>query len=489
MRPLLLILLFCGGVILSAQTSPTVVFEDLGLNLSAPVDLTHAGDGSDRLFAVQRNGLIKVIDLATNELLEGDYLDIVSRVRSGGERGLLGLAFHPDFASNGYFFVNYTSRTRGDSISNGTSVIARFQAETAGSGQVNPETEVILLTVRQPFGNHNAGDLAFGPDGYLYVPFGDGGSANDPDDYSQDSTALLGKMLRLDVDNPAAGKNYGIPADNPYLSFANVPDEVWAFGLRNPWRIAFDRSTGDLWIADVGQGAREEVSVQPATSTGGENYGWDCREGNLGFGQSSVNCDPTNNYRDPIFDYGRSSVNGGQSITGGYVYRGTQADDLLGHYLCADYESNNFFLLTPEGANGRELILQPVGDSIRSISTFGEAENGDLYAASLNGEVYHLTSNDLTVSNAQVFNEVAPPTLSPNPTSGAFMLDLPRLKTAGTVSLHVLTEDGRVVYNRLRTLAAGPHQLAHVLPAVPAGLYQVVVRYEGASFALPLVVK
>lgn len=377
----------------SAHAQPTLEWINLNITVTQPVDLTGAGDGSDRLFIVQKNGIIKIYDLTTQTLMSGNFLDISGLVRNGGERGLLGLAFHPQFATNGYFYVNYVSNGSGIP-NNGQTVISRFQTTVLGGNSASVASEAILLRIDQPFANHNAGDLAFGPDGYLYVPTGDGGGGGDPNDTGQDPQSLLGKMLRLDVDNPDPRLAYGIPNDNPFVGNAQVRDEIWALGLRNPWRIAFDRETGDLWIGDVGQGAREEVDVQPAGSAGGVNYGWDCREGNLDYsgpGSSSPNCVGGSEYQDPLFEYDRGST-GGQSLTGGFVYRGRRADDLYGYYICADYVSDRFFLLSPDEGSGRSLLRQNDAP-LNSVSTFGEDDDGELYVASLNGQVFRIASS------------------------------------------------------------------------------------------------
>ncbi|MEM6771624.1 MAG: PQQ-dependent sugar dehydrogenase, partial [Bacteroidota bacterium] len=251
-------------------------------------------------------------------------------------------------------------------------------------------SEEVILTISQPFANHNAGDLAFGPDGMLYIPTGDGGGGGDPDDTGQDPTSLLGKMLRIDVDNTSPGLPYAIPADNPFVSDATVRDEIWALGLRNPWRISFDRQTGDLWIGDVGQNAREEVNFQAAGSSGGQNYGWDCREGFIAFNSSpSAACTNGSVYTDPLFEYNHSFSQGGFSLTGGFVYRGQNADDLFGWYVCADFAISRFFLLPP-GDDGSGLVRQT--ENINDITTFGEDDQGNLYLATFGGDFIHVTT-------------------------------------------------------------------------------------------------
>lgn len=384
-------LLICGLSLLTFAThliaQPALAFVDAVSGFANPVDITGAGDGSDRLFVVQRNGEIRIIDQTTNTVVGAPFLDITGRVRSGGERGLLGLAFHPDFANNGYFYVNYTTEAR-NGLAAGTTVIARFTAAGAGS-VADPNSELQLLTVNQDFANHNGGDLAFGPDGFLYIGTGDGGSGGDPLDRAQDFTQLLGKMLRIDVDNPSGGRNYGIPATNPYQAAGDgIPDEIFATGLRNPWRIGFDRATGDLWIGDVGQVQREEVDVIPAGAAGGLNFGWDCREGNIAYtSDPSPQCGNGSVYTDPVFDYDRGST-GGKSITGGFVYRGSAAD-LQGHYVAVDYVSNRFFLYELS----TNTLSRQLPGAVSNVSTFGEDDAGELYLAELNtGTVYRVTT-------------------------------------------------------------------------------------------------
>ncbi len=267
-------------------------------------------------------------------MLPTPFLDISDRVESGSsERGLLSVAFHPDYAENGRFFVNYTNK-------DGDTVISRFQV-TADPNVADAATETILLTIPQPFPNHNGGQLQFGPDGYLYVGMGDGGAAADPQGNGQNEGTLLGAMLRLDVDGVSAEANYAVPADNPFIN-SEGRNEIWATGVRNPWRFSFDRLTGDLFIADVGQNIWEEVNFQPANSSGGENYGWDIMEGMHCFSDDA--CDSSGTVL-PIYDY--QHENGRCSITGGYVYRGQQFPALTGNYFFGDYCTGEIWALAP----------------------------------------------------------------------------------------------------------------------------------------------
>jgi glucose/arabinose dehydrogenase len=362
----------------------------LGMSLlttvSTPVDIAHAGDGSNRLFLVEKAGRIRIYDLNSSTLLPGYFLDIDAQVSDSGERGLLGLAFHPDYPSNGYFYVNYTDNA-------GDTHISRFTV-SADPNVANAGSELDILTVGQPYSNHNGGDLEFGPDGYLYIPLGDGGDGGDPGNRSQNPQELLGKLLRIDVNSSSGGNNYAIPPDNPFVGVqtpVDYRDEIWALGLRNPWRFSFDRQTGDIWIADVGQGAWEEVNFQAASSNGGENYGWRCYEGNHSYNTSG--CGPASNYDFPIFEYPHDPNTGGNSITGGYVYRGNDFPELQGWYIVADFTSDNFWLIRPDGIGGWDWHLITDVPSVNDVVTFGEDEAGEMYVADLGGQVYAISAD------------------------------------------------------------------------------------------------
>lgn len=337
-----------------------------GLNL--PVDIQNAGDGSGRLFIVEQPGTIRI--LANDQLIAVPFLDIRARVGSdASEQGLLGLAFHPQFSDNGFFYVNYTDN-------HGDTVIARF---TASDDQADPTSEKILLRVNQPYENHNGGALAFGPDGYLYIGLGDGGSGGDPQGNGQSLNTLLGKILRIDVDH---GDPYAIPADNPF------GDEIWAYGLRNPWRFSFDRATGDLWIGDVGQGDWEEIDFVPAGAPGGINFGWNRYEGFHDFETSGLQ---VGNHRPPVLEYGHGDFIGGCSVTGGVVYHGALAE-WDGVYFYGDFCSGNIWG-TVHTINGLEEAWNAtrVFATNFSISTFGQDQAGEIYLADYgNGMILRL---------------------------------------------------------------------------------------------------
>ena len=334
---------------------------------SRPVDVQHAGDGSGRVFVIEQPGRIRIVQ--DGQVLATPFLDIQERVDDGGnEQGLLGLAFHPNYEGNGFFYVNY-NRGGGDTV------IARFQV-TGDPNVADPDSEFKLMEISQPFPNHNGGGLDFGPDGYLYLGLGDGGAAGDPFGNGQSLNTLLGKVLRVDVD---AGDPYAIPSDNPFANGGGQP-EIWAYGLRNPWRISFDRATGDFFIGDVGQGVSEEIDFIPAGSPGGQNFGWDHREGAhdyAGGGPAGM--------IDPAAEYTHNE--GGCSITGGYVYRGPSLPEWQGIYIYGDYCTGIVWGLIRSGDSWQDPVLFDTGCN---ISSFGEDEAGELYLADLNGGVYRL---------------------------------------------------------------------------------------------------
>lgn len=367
-----------AGVI---PTLPAARAQDSGFTLESfasgftrPLYVTHAGDGSGRLFVVEQGGMIWV--LQDGQQLDTPFLDVSDRVSpealgSGySERGLLGLAFHPNYAENGVFFINYTDR-------NGTSVTSRFSVSADDPNVADAASEEQLLMVEQPFANHNGGHLAFGPDGYLYLALGDGGSGGDPQNNAQNLSTLLGTILRLDVNSD---EGYAIPDDNPFVAQDDARPEIWAWGLRNPWRFSFDRETGDLYIADVGQNEWEEVNFQPASSPGGENYGWNPYEGS----QIYSGLQPASEPVMPFAEYSHSGT-GGCSITGGYVYRGEAVPSLASTYLYGDWCTGTIWSATQ--GEGGAWSAQVALESGRSISSFGEDEAGELYVVDYEGEI------------------------------------------------------------------------------------------------------
>ncbi|PFG73644.1 PQQ-dependent sugar dehydrogenase [Tepidiforma thermophila] len=344
---------------------PGIVVERVAGGLQRPTFVTGAGDGSGRLFVLEKRGTIRIV--RDGAVLPEPFLDIRSRVTSSGnEQGLLGLAFHPRFAENGRFFVYYTA------ADGGANTLAEFRVSSTDPDRADPASARVLLAIPDRYSNHNGGMLAFGPDGYLYIALGDGGGAGDPLRAGQDLANPLGAILRIDVDAPpASGLAYAIPPDNPFLGREGARPEIWAYGLRNPWRFSFDRQTGDLWIADVGQNAREEVNFQPAGSPGGQNYGWSIMEGTNCYRPAS-GCDRTG-LTLPVFEYTHSD---GCSITGGYVYRGAAFPALRGAYLAADYCTGAAWAIRRQGETFRADRLP---DFPTGISSFGEDDAGELY--------------------------------------------------------------------------------------------------------------
>ena len=338
--------------------------------LVQPILVTNAGDGSNRLFVIEKNGQIRIVKDTT--LVQAPFLDLSRLVSSGGEQGLLGLAFHPGYRSNHRFYVDYTD-VFGDTI------IAEYRQSATNPDRADPSTRRVLMRIRQPFANHNGGNLAFGPDGYLYIGMGDGGSEGDPGNRSQSLSTLLGKMLRIDVDHRTGTLPYGIPRSNPFVGRPGL-DAIWSYGLRNPWRFSFDRLTGDLWIGDVGGGRFEEIDrATRASGLGrGVNYGWRVMEGRACF-DPLVGC-RTAGLQLPIATYGH---NVGCAVTGGFVYRGRSYPLLQGAYLFSDYCSGRIWSLASNGPSTQtpHLLLA----SGRSIVSFGESESGELYVADLAG--------------------------------------------------------------------------------------------------------
>jgi glucose/arabinose dehydrogenase len=346
----------------------TVSFETVVDGLKSPLAVTAAGDGSGRLFVVQQGGQIRMV--RSGSLVARPFLDISARITSGGERGLLGLAFHPDFPTDPRLFVDYTD-------AKGDTQVSSFSVDPATPDAASAASEVKLLHVAQPYANHNGGAVSFGPDGFLYVSLGDGGSGGDPHDNGQSLRTLLGKILRIDVDHQSGGQAYAIPAANPFLGSADALPEIFLYGLRNPWRLSFDRATGDLWIGDVGQNAWEEVDVARA-GTSGQNFGWNTMEANHCF-QPSSDC-PKKGLTLPVVEY---SHDAGCTVIGGNVYRGTAQAALAGGYFFGDYCSGTVWAVDPTGGGLR--VPTVVLESKASISSFGEDEAGELYATDLGG--------------------------------------------------------------------------------------------------------
>ncbi|MEP0545625.1 MAG: PQQ-dependent sugar dehydrogenase [Rhodothermales bacterium] len=470
MRPLLfaaLLLAFAAPA--SAQLSADLAFPNL--TFSSPVGVEHDPVNPDLLYVVEQRGVIRVFDNDPDVSTTSVFLDIDDRVTSGGETGLLGLAFHPDYETNGYFYVNYTV------ASPLRSRVSRFSRSTANPQQGDPDSELVLLDIAQPFSNHNGGGLAFGPDGYLYASFGDGGSGGDPEENGQDPTTLLGAILRLDVDGGGTAPDCGGPGANytvPPNAIADGPggscDEIYAWGLRNPWRFSFDRETGEGWIADVGQGAWEEVDRMED----GGNYGWNTYEGNACFDGP---CDPEG-LTFPAWVYSSQSGSPHCSVTGGYVYRGSDVPALEGRYIYGDYCSGQLWALDDSGRPVTNEALA-VG-TFSTLTSFGEDAAGELYFVRQNGRVYRFfqegTSDTVGVPER---DEASLRLAGPNPFRGETALTF-ALAEAGPARVAVYDVLGRevaVLHDGPATAEAQAVRLA--AGALPAGLY--VVRLTSGS--------
>lgn len=362
-----------SGYPVSAAALPPITLQPvITTGLTSPVAITNAGDGSGRLFITEQAGTIRIWN--GTALLPTPFLDIRSLVSCCGEQGLLSVAFHPGYETNGFFYVDYTNVA-------GNTVIARYKV-SGNPNVADPSSASILLTILQPYANHNGGQLQFGADGYLYIGMGDGGSGGDPQNHAQNLNDLLGKILRIDVDG---GTPYAIPSTNPFVGVPNTRPEVWAYGLRNPWRFSFDRLSHDLYIGDVGQNLWEEIDFQPASSPGGENYGWRLMEGFHCYNPATGCDDGTLTL--PVLEYGH---NPSCSVTGGYVYRGSAIPQLYGVYLYGDYCSGIVWGATRDcsGAWSTTVLIQPP----INISSFGEDESGEVYLTHLGGAVYRIAS-------------------------------------------------------------------------------------------------
>lgn len=400
---LFIILLFIQCTEQHSQT-PVIALQNFASGFAAPVEITHCGDS--RLFVVEQDGLIKILN-ANGTTNATPFLNVTTLTNGGGERGLLGLAFHPNYASNGYFYINYTN-------TNGHTVIARYSV-SAGNPNVASPTGTVLLTIIQPYSNHNGGTLKFGPDGYLYIGMGDGGSGGDPENRAQNINELLGKMLRIDVNS---GSPYAIPASNPYVGLEGE-DEIWAIGLRNPWKFSFDRQNGDLWIADVGQNAYEEVN-RAGSAESGLNYGWRCYEGDTAF--NTAGCLPQASMKSPLLVVNHSS--GACSITGGYVYRGTMYPNFQGKYFFSDYCLAKIGMSDASG----NVTFSPTFSG-NNFVTFGEDAAGELYIGSIsNGVIYKIVDSTLGVAenDTKAFN------IYPNPAKSEVFIASNSMSTYAT---------------------------------------------------------
>jgi uncharacterized protein (TIGR03437 family) len=448
----LIAIAWMGAGLLAAQELRTV---QVASGVSAPSDIQNAGDGSGRLFLVQQSGLIRI--LRDGALVSTPFLDIRTKTRLDGERGLLGLAFPPGFRDKQRFYVDYTDL-------NGDTVIARYRV-TSNGDVADAASETILLKIAQPFSNHNGGQVRFGPDGYLYIAMGDGGSSGDPQRNGQNLGSLLGKILRIDVESDLT--RVIVPADNPFVANAGARGEIWAYGLRNPWRFSFDRATRDLWIADVGQDTYEEVDFQPASSRGGVNYGWNQMEGMHCY---TAGCQ-TAGMTLPVVEYTHAA--GGCSITGGFVYRGRLSPGLRGLYLYGDYCSGRIWGLERQGGtwSNRQLLASGFG-----ITTFGEDEAGEIYVANAgNGSIHRIEgSRAPRFTAAGVVN------------AASFSAGIVPGSLATVFAAGVRDEEGSLVAQRV-PLSSELGGVSVSVGGIPAPLYSIsnVNGQEQVSFQVP----
>lgn len=432
---------------------------------SLPIELVQAYDGTNRLFVAQQRGLIYLFDNTPAVSVRKTFLNLSGKVSpSGSELGLLGLAFHPDYENNRYFYVNYTF----DSASAYFSRISRFTASSVNPDTALVGTELILITLAQPFSNHNGGKVAFGPDGYLYISFGDGGSGGDPQGNGQNRSTLLGSILRINVDSSANGKNYSIPNSNPFFgNSSGYKEEIYAYGLRNVWKFNFDIPTGKLWAGDVGQNAYEEIDL----IENGKNYGWNKMEGFHCYGT----CDTTGKgFTRPVWEYTHSSTVGGLSITGGYVYRGSALPDLYGKYIYADYQYGSVWALAYDGVNpATNVLLHDTTNNSFFMSAFGIDQNNELFVLRYGttiGEIFKIVNTSVSTldlkSSIQGFYNTGNNTLNLSDTTYAVL--------RSTVSPYNIVDFSNTVID--------PQTLKGLcfFNNAPTGKYYIVLRHRNS---------
>lgn len=438
----------------------TIALQSFATGFSEPLEIAHAGDS--RLFVVQKVGLIRIVN-ANGSVNATPFLNISSLVSTVSERGLLGLAFHPNYATNGYFFINY-SNTSGDTV------IARYSVNSGNPGVANT-TGTILMTITQPYSNHNGGSIKFGPDGYLYIGMGDGGSGGDPGNRAQNINENLGKMLRIDV-NSTIAPYYTNPATNPYVGVAGN-DEIWAIGLRNPWKFSFNRLNGDLWIADVGQGSVEEINKVINPLTAGLNFGWRCYEGNSTY--NSTGCAPASTMTFPFTQYARSG--GACSVTGGYFYTGSMYPNFQNKYFFTDYCDDKIRMVNSSG-----VITTTTSFSGNNFVTFGEDVNGELYIAGISsGTIYKVI--DTSLSSSDFENNGF--TLFPNPAKEMFTIKSSTANLATKAAIFDIT--GKLLFTKELS-----NNSEHTIEttSLAKGIYLVSVETSnGTNYSTKLIVE
>lgn len=425
--------------------SQSINLEEFASGLTSPVEITNAGDS--RLFVVQQNGIIKILQ-SNGSANTADFLNISTKVNFSGERGLLGLAFHPQYSSNGYFFVYYNNTA-------GNIIVARYSVNPTNPDVADPASEKILLNIPKPFDNHNGGSIHFAPDGNLWIVTGDGGSGGDPNNNSQNKNSLLGKMLRIDVNSTGP---YNIPAGNPFAGAGvDGADEIWAYGLRNAWKWSFDLTSGNVMIADVGQGAIEEINRVPITQAG-VNYGWRCYEGNNAY--NTAGCPGMATMTFPVAVYNHSG--GRCSITGGYVYRGSQYPSLQGKYFFADYCSTQIGIMSTDNS-----IVWTAASSGNNFSTFGQDFQKELYVAAVtSGKIFKITTGTLAIEETDNYNPVK---IYPNPASEKVFVDGFNEKRR---SADLISTEGRIVLENAKIENDGSINIT----GVPSGAYYLILK-------------
>jgi glucose/arabinose dehydrogenase len=450
-------LLFCAGIVsFSIFNAQSINLEEFATGFTAPVEITHANDS--RMFVVQQNGIIKIIQ-PNGSVNSANFLDISSKITYGGERGLLGLAFHPQYSTNGYFFVYYNDTS-------GNITVARY-TRSSNPDVADAATEKIILNQPKPFDNHNGGSIHFAPDGYLWIVTGDGGSGGDPNNNGQNKNSLLGKLLRLDINSTGP---YNIPADNPFVG-TDGADEVWAYGLRNAWKFNFDTVSGNVMIADVGQGNIEEINRMPITQSG-INYGWRCYEGNNAYNTSGCTAQSTMTF--PVAAYNHSG--GRCSITGGYVYRGLQYPALQGKYIFADYCSTQIGIL-----NNDDSITWSAAFSGNNFSTFGINNQNELFVAAVNnGKIFKVTTSTLGINENELSSQIK---IYPNPASERVFID--GIEDSGT-TVDITSPEGRKVLEKAKMESDNSLNIS----GIPAGVYYIHLNTENQkSYSKKLIIK
>lgn len=443
------------SLILNSQSINLVEFAS---GFTSPVEITNAND--TRLFVVQQNGIIKIVQ-PNGTTNSADFMNISSKVLFGGERGLLGLAFHPQYSTNGYFFVYYNNTA-------GNIIVARYSVSPTNPDVADPASEKILLNIPKPFDNHNGGSIHFAPDGNLWIVTGDGGSGGDPNNNSQNKNSLLGKMLRIDVN--ATGP-YNIPPDNPFAGAVAGADEIWAYGLRNAWKFSFDTDSGNAMIADVGQNAIEEINKMPITQAG-INYGWRCYEGNTAY--NTTGCPAMSTMTFPVAVYNHSG--GRCSITGGYVYRGSQYPALQGKYFFADYCSTQIGILNADNS-----IVWSPASSGNNFSTFGQNSGKELFVAAVtSGKIFKITTGTLATGETSTDNSVY---IHPNPASEKVFIEGfdNRNSTADLIST-----EGRIALDKAKIENDGSVDIT----GIPPGVYYLIIKTgDVKSYSQKLIIK